>query len=203
MTNVLKHARGMTLIEILFGIGILSFILIGVSYFGRDIFQYNTNVQNSLMAQQDARAALRKFSADLRAAEPSANGSYPLEVAEANQFIFYSDVDQDGVQERARYYLSGTNFLRDIIEPSGVPPVYTAAPSTQTLARNMANGATAIFSYYDASYDGTTAPLTLPASIPVIRLVRATIIVEADPNRAPVPITVTTQVSIRNLKDNL
>jgi len=36
-----------------------------------------------------------------------------------------------------------------------------------------------------------------------VRLVRITIKIDEDPNRPPAALTSTTQVSIRNLKDNL
>ena len=67
----------------------------------------------------------------------------------------------------------------------------------------MANEATPIFDYYDTNYDGTTAPLAQPVSAIAVRLVKITLIIDKNSLRPPAPITMTTQVSMRNLKDNL
>jgi hypothetical protein len=40
-------------------------------------------------------------------------------------------------------------------------------------------------------------------SVPAVRLVKITVIVDANPAKMPAPRTFTTQVSLRNLKDNL
>ncbi|MEK9201667.1 MAG: hypothetical protein AAB944_01715, partial [Patescibacteria group bacterium] len=110
----------------------------------------------------------------------------------------------DGLQERVRYFLSGTDLRKGVIKPSGNPLQYNPASETfSTLARDVRNGGQNLFDYYDANYDGTTAALTQPVSVSVVRLVKVTVIIDADINRAPSPKTFMTQVSFRNLKDNL
>jgi len=42
-----------------------------------------------------------------------------------------------------------------------------------------------------------------PVDVSSVRLVKMNITIDRDPNRSPTPINVTTQVVIRNLKDNL
>lgn len=195
--------KGFTLVEIAVSIGIFSLIIIGIGTFSGDVFKYNRIVGNSLTAQQEARQILRKFASELRTAQASANGSYTLAEVGDNAITFFSDVDKDGLIEQVRYYMSGTDLLRSTIKPTGVPAVYTSAPVVTTLIRNLMNGGTPVFTYYDANYSGSEAPLSQTVNANTVRLVKINLIIEQDLTQAPVPITVTTQVSIRNLKDNL
>jgi hypothetical protein len=50
---------------------------------------------------------------------------------------------------------------------------------------------------------GTSSPITQPVTPTDVRLIKINLIIDVDPNRAPVIKTYTSQVSIRNLKDNL
>lgn len=201
--NNINHNRGFTLTEIVVSVGIFSFIIIGIGTFSGDVFRYNRVVSNSISAQQDARQILRKFANELRTAQASANGSFALAEVGDNALTFFSDVDKDGTIEQVRYYMSGTDLLRSTIEPSGVPAVYTATPVVVTLIRNLMNGGTPVFTYFDANYSGSGSALSQPVNANTVRLVKINLVIEQDLTQAPVPITVTTQVSIRNLKDNL
>ncbi|MEK7531636.1 MAG: hypothetical protein AAB545_01785 [Patescibacteria group bacterium] len=198
-----REKDGVTLLEIVIALGIFALVGGAVGTFARDLFVYSGGVSNSLSAQQDARAILRDFAAEVREAQLAANGAYPIEKADNNELIFFSDIDKDGTRDRVRYYLSGNSLMKDVTIPTGSPPGYTGAPKIKTLIHDTANGGTPFFSYYNTSYDGTAAALVQPVTISVVRLVKANVIIERDPNRSPTPITVTTQVSFRNLKDNL
>src|SRR3989344_4644245 len=117
-------------------------------------------------------------------------------------FTFYSDIDDDGLKEKVRYFLNGPLLQKGVIKPTGSPLSYNpASEKITTLIPNVTNAT--IFTYYDENYDGAGAELTSPINIPVVRLVKITITIDKDPNRAPVTTIFSTQVSIRNLKDNL
>ena len=88
-----------------------------------------------------------------------------------------------------------------MIIPSGSPLAYTATETITTLLSNVTNAS--IFSYYNSSYDGTTAALTTPIDVSAVRLVKITATIDDDPARPPAPTTFTTQISLRNVKDNL
>ena len=60
-----------------------------------------------------------------------------------------------------------------------------------------------IFQYYTADYSGTSSPMTYPISVSLIRLVKISVIIDRDTSHSPAPIIVTSQVSLRNIKDNL
>lgn len=195
----------MTLIELIVTIGVLALVINVIAVFSVDVFKTTGSIQGSLTAQQDARNVLRQLATELRTSSSSSVGAYPLAEVGNNRLRFYSDIDNDGLKEEVIYYLSvdGKTIFKDIRKPSGAPLQYSGGFTTSTIIRDVANGATPLFTYYDTNYDGTTSALVQPINIPLVRLVKATIVIERDPNRSPVPIIVTTQVSLRNLKDNL
>ncbi len=203
--NFIKKNGGATITELLVTIAILALVINAVAAFSADVFRFSGTIYNSVQAQQDARNVLRQMAFELRTTSSSSIGAYPLAEVSANRIRFYSDIDNDGLKEEVIYYLSndGRTLYKNIRKPSGAPLQYVGNFSTSTVASDIVNGVTPIFTYFDANYDGVSGPLAQPVNILAVRLVKIEIIIERDPNRAPVPIVVSTQVSLRNLKDNL
>ncbi len=202
--NQQKLRSGFSIIEVLVAIFILSLVGAAVVTFQKDVFSLNTIISNSLTAQDEARRTLKMMTAEIRPLSPSSVGAYPIAEADPTSFIFYSDIDNDQLKEQVRYFLDGPILKKGVIKPSGAPLAYNPANEIiSEVIHDVANGATPIFNYYDTNYDGTTPPLAQPVDIPTVRLIKITIVIDKDSNRAPGPITLTTQVSMRNLKDNL
>ena len=114
--------------------------------------------------------------------------------------------DSDDVADRVRYFLDPVTLSvkRGVILASGSPPAYTEQESFSTLITDISNGAsTPLFDYYDGNYTGSSLPLSMPVNILDVRLVKITIKIERDPNRAPELTTLTSQAALRNLKDNI
>lgn len=202
--NIHNSKSGFTIIEILVSIFILTLIGLAVSSFAKDIFSLNRITSDSLTAQDEARRALKTMSAEIRTASPSSLGAYALAQTATSSFTFYSNIDDDSLKERVRYFLDGTTLKKGIIKPSGTPLTYNPANEVVSeLTHGVANATTSIFSYYDKNYDGTTQALIEPIDIATVRLVKITIVIDKDPQMPPGPMTLTIQISIRNLKDNL
>ncbi len=196
--------RGFNIIELVISIAVLTIMLGVIGLFARNTFYYNSIFSGGLTAYDDARHILRPMSSEIRSASPSALGSYPIETADNNAFTFFTDIDDDGLKERVRYFVDGTTLKKGVISPTGNPIQYVTANEKITeLVHNLRNGVIPIFTYYDSNYNGVTPALVQPVLITSIRLVKITMIVDVDPNRSPVPVTITTQMSLRNLKDNL
>ncbi len=195
----------MTYIDFLVSVAIMVMIFNLISLFGRDVFSFSRYTNSTLSAQQDARNVLRQFASELRTASIASTGSYAIGGAATSSITFYSDTNGDGIKEQIRYFLSTDkkSLKKTVITPSGTPLAYTGAGVTTTVMNGLANGNNPIFTYYDKNYTGTSAALSDPVDIQAVRLVRADITIDSDPNMSPVPIVVTTQISIRNLKDNL
>ena len=190
--------------EVLVSIFILSLIVLAVYSFQKDVFSMNRIISGSLTAQEEARRALKSMSAEVRTASPSSLGAYAIAQTAPSSFTFYSNTDDDSFKERVRYFLDGTTLKRGIIKPSGAPLTYNPANETiSELVHDVASAATSTFSYYDENYDGATQPLAEPIDIATVRLVKITIVIDKNSQAPPGPMTLTTQISMRNLKDNL
>lgn len=203
MKKINKNA-GFSLAETLVAVAIFVVISGIVSFFYRDITLLFNFGQQDLNAQLGARKVLKPMVSEVRSASRSELGSYHIASSTDSFFAFYSDIDNDGLTEKLEYYLDNGTFKRDVISPSGDPLIYDEGNrETYILIENVVNTPLEpIFEYYGTDYDGTGEPLD-PISIPDIRLVKIAVIMDEDPNRPPDEIVVTTQVSIRNLKDNL
>ena len=201
--GLLDMPRGFTLVEALFGMTL--FVLIGgaVWYLQNDFTKANALLQSSLTGQHEINRTFKIFSAEIRTTSLSSLGAYPVAEASAASITFYADADRDGLKERLRYFLQNSELKRGYLKPTGEPLVYNPANErVTTVVRDVANGATDLFSYFDSSYDGTSAPLVQPVDALSVRLVKVTIIIDKNGTRAPTAESFTTQVSLRNLKDN-
>jgi type II secretory pathway pseudopilin PulG len=205
MKNNFKKQRGFSVVEIIIAIFILTLIGGAAISFQLNTFSLNKLSGNNLLAQEDMRRVLKNFSSEVRSLSQPLSGVHVIDTAGTSSLIFYTNMDSSADIEKVRYFLSGTELKKGVIKPTGTPAVtYSASQeSVRTLARNIVATSTDLFSYYDSDYDGTTAPLAQPVNIPDIRLVKVNVMIDDDITRAPAPLYMTTQVSIRNLKDNL
>jgi len=114
-------------------------------------------------------------------------------------------VDSDGVKDRVRYFLSGSTIKRGVLAPSGSPLAYVDANEELTILISgfVSSSTLPLFQYYGATYTGASPPLSLPVDTSSVRLIKITVIIDTDPVHSPAPIIVTSQVNLRNLKDNL
>jgi prepilin-type N-terminal cleavage/methylation domain-containing protein len=199
-------SKGFTIVELLVVASILAIVSVGVLVFFRDTMTFNTSIQSSLRSQNEARRILRPFANEVRGATRSALGAYPIELASSTSLIFFTDLDEDGHSERIRYFLEGDTFKKGVTEPSGAPLSYDLDDERiVAIVNNVVATTTPVFQYFNTNYVGasTTPALAQPVSPALVRLVRVNITVDENPNQPPAAFTLTTQISFRNLKDNL
>lgn len=201
MQNKLKNKKGFTAIETLLGVSIFVLVVGALTLFSRNMWIYSSYISTGLNDSNNGRSVLKTMVAEIRTASTADTGAYTIASAGATAFTFYSDIDNDGLKEKVRYFLNGSQLQKGVTKPTGSPLGYSGTETITTLIPNVTNAN--IFEYYDKNYDGTTTALPSPIVISSIRLVKITINIDKDPNRAPVTTTFSTQVSIRNLKDNL
>jgi prepilin-type N-terminal cleavage/methylation domain-containing protein len=197
--------RGFTLLEILIALGIFGLIVLSISWILVNSLRSNDIVWSQLSTQTDGRKVLQQVVDEVRRAEQSSIGSYPIELAEAYEFIFYANVDNDSERERVRFGLDNGTIKRGIVSPSGSPLQYNPADEQVVeIAHNVRNveQENPLFSYFGEGYSGTQAPLAEPVLITAVRVVRVQLELEEDPTATPVPLHVESTVSIRNLKQN-
>ncbi len=203
--NFSKNYKGFSIIELLIVIFLFVILALVLVTFQKDIFLLNTFISGNLTAQDEARRMFREITSEVRSLSPSSIGTYPIAEASSTVFIFYSDINNDSLKERIRYFLDGTTLKKGVIKPSGSPLSYNHGNEMiKEIIYNVSNGENVpIFSYYDEDYDGTTSPLEQPVDISLIRLVKITVLINTNSFQPSNVITLTTQVSMRNLKDNL
>lgn len=197
--------RGFTLIEVITTIAIFVVIMIAVSAFQYNVLNYNRIGTVALTNAQEVESLLKTMAKEIRSMESGSDGSYAISAAATTSLTFFADVDSDGNKEKVRYYIATTTIYRGIIKPTGSPASYIQGnETTKTLVTGIRNSpSTPIFDYFDSMYAGTSTPMTYPLNLTSIRLVKVTLTIDTDPNKAPVLRTYTTQVGLRNLKDNL
>ncbi len=202
--NNKQYNKGITLIELIIVVSIISMFTIVMATFQADIFNLGFGFQSNLSAQFQAERMLKNTASEIRSAESSSSGAYPVAVANESTFTFFSDADGDGLKEKIRYFLEGTLFKRGIIVPEGAYHVYSDEDEEiVTLLEDVRN--TNIFTFYDENYNGvsSTTALTFPVNISDIRLVQIILEVDNNVSTGPGAMVITTEAMMRNLKDNL
>lgn len=195
---------GFSLIEILVVIGIVILVGGAIATFQRDVIVHNSMIQSGAVAEDSMRSILRQMIGELRSASPAQTGAYLISSVATNTIIFFSDIDNDGLRERVRYFLSGGDLEKGVVEPTGQPYTYNLNnEQIRTIATDIINGTTSIFSFFNSDYTGSSSPLTDPIDISEIRLVKINFGIDPNPNRPLQAMWITSQVMIRNLKDNL
>jgi len=202
--NDFRFKKGFTLVETIFAVAIFVAIIGALGAFQRDVFFFNDVLQIGLNNVTEARKVLRPFVGEVRKAQPANTGSSSIESAQQKTFIFYTDTDADGIRERIRYFVEDDTFKKGVITPTGNPLSYNLSDEKiVSVVRDVINDGTN-FSYFDSNYNGTTStpPLSFPVSPSDVRLVKIDLTIDANPGRAPSLMTITTQATVRNLKDN-
>lgn len=193
---------GFTLIELLIAIGVTSFALVFVTYFTIDLSNLGVDLGDRLETERELEFTLRVMISEVRSMGPAANGAYPIAVANATTFQFYSDIDSDGQFEQVRYFLSGTTLQKGVTNPTGSPATYPAADEViSEMVHYMVPGA--IFTYYDEGFPSEIGALPSPVDVASIRLLTVTGTTDRDTTRPPAPTTLAISITIRNLRGEI
>ncbi len=198
------NKRGFTLVEVMASLAIFAVVSLAIGTLLIQSVRSNTVIWDSLQSQHDARRVLEQIVHDVRKAEPSSIGSYPIASASSTELIFFANIDTDSGKERIRFFLNGTTVQKGIIEPSGSPLGYAGTELVTTLATNVLNISQELplFSYYDSGYPVTSTPLTAPVSPTDIRVVRMQIALQKGMQTNAPPLFAESVVGLRNVKRN-
>jgi len=206
LANKLTIKSGFTLIEILVASSVL--VLLGGAFVS---LQYIIS-QNQIVAYRNytkvdgANSAISIMVRELRNTRAGDNGAYPLELADDQQIIFYSDIDTDDATERVRYFLNGTVLSKGVIDPVGTPATYPSAnEKIKVIADNIQNLSTPIFYYYNGDWpvDTVNNPLPSPARLSETKMMRVYLAVNPIANNSAKDFILESYINLRGLKTNL
>jgi len=206
-----KTKRAFTLLELIIVIFITLILITGAMQL---LIAGNRNINimwEQLAAQGQANFAINRFIDYTRTAEISSIGSYPIEVADSYELVFFANVDSDSLIEKVKFWLDTSDniFKQSIIKPSivsGQPSYSIASGAVETifdLAHNVSNFNInkPVFLYYNQFYNGSGSALT-DFNISEVRMIKLQLDLEKDNNKSPVPLSVESTILIRSLHNN-
>ncbi len=201
-----KSTHGFTFVEVIIAVFLFTVIVALTSGF---VVYYFSNYSFTFEQQQQvgqAQSALTQMIREIRKARPGDDGSWPLVQTDDAVFIFYADVNGDNRSDRVRYFLSGNELRRGIIQPTAVPVTYPVANEViTTLMTSVEATSSPIFRYYNGDWpaDTTNNPLSPANRILNTRFVKIDVRLNQTTNFAAEPFELSSGVSIRSMKNNL
>jgi len=198
--------RGFTILELIIALFIFTSVVVTAAAISVYYFRDSSFSFEEYRALSQAQTTVTTMAREIREARLGDNGAWPLVAADDTSFTFYSDVTGDGKTDRVRYFLSGTNLVKGIIEPTAVPVTYPPENEvTRTVTENVDVGATPIFMYYNGDWpdDQVNNPIAPANRLLNTRLVKLYVRINVNPGTGSAPYEMTTSVAIRTLKDNL
>ncbi|MGD8744465.1 MAG: prepilin-type N-terminal cleavage/methylation domain-containing protein [Candidatus Woesebacteria bacterium] len=201
-----RNQGGLTLIEVLVAMVVMAALGAGLLSLQYILGQNQLIVFENYLSVDEANANVASFIREVRMARHSENAAYPIEVAQDNQVVFYSDYDFDNETERVRYTLTDNRLEKGIIEPTGNPTSY---PSTnekvKLLSENVRNAENPAFYYYNENWpnDTTNNPLAESERLSDTRTIRIYLRLNPDPDEPNRDYILDSFSQIRMLKENL
>jgi len=203
--KIFLDKKGFTLLEIIVAMGLFSIVIFGIFALFEASSKANKNVWESSSVQNEASKAMQTVVDELRAANYSTVGGYPIASATGTEIIFYVNIDSDILVERIHYFVENDTFKKGVTKPTGTLLYsYGSTEQVTELVHNLKTPLETIFTYYGETYNDADdfTVLTYPIILPDVRMVGITLQLKQNstPN-APV-FEVQTKVQVRNLKAN-
>lgn len=207
----MRKKNGFSLVEVLIVVAIAAGVVIVVGNIGTNVGNLNGFIASNLQSKSDIAQTLQIMTSEIRSAEPSAAGAYPIVSAGTSSFSFFSDINDSGAVDYVSYFLASGTIYRAVIAPTGTPATYPT--SSQVLYDVIDDvsllSSTSLFTYYGASYTGDSSQaLASPVSIASVRLIKIAFSSETSQSQnqgqgqISAPQYFSTLIDIRNLDSN-
>lgn len=185
---------GFTLIEAIVIVAIFAIAMGGISAFLVYLYRTHGYIFEQAQAIEEARRGIETMVKEIREAKSGQDGAYLIGKAENFELIFYSNIDRDLEIEKVRYYVEGTNLIKEIIEPEGFPPEYSSHPKKIILSQYVRN-TPPIFRYFKEKEQ----ELAYPARKKDTKLINVYLEINVNPHRLPENFILRSTVQFRNL----
>jgi type II secretory pathway pseudopilin PulG len=200
--NIYSNEKGMTIPELLIAMGLLTITLAG-AFSLMQLSEANWNMSTNRMdARSDTSRKMSTIVRTIKNAEDPDSDKGLLDIADANNIVFYTNMDTDDEPEKVQYQVSGTDLIQTVTQPvsSTKPWVYTGTVESTTIADNLTNDASnPLFAYH---IDGAT--VSLPASLDdcdEINEVEINLKTQTNNRGKSENISLETRVFLRNLRE--
>ena len=125
---------GMTLIEMMMAITILSVGIAGFTLLFSRTWQFNKYTIEMGQTSINVSHGLNKIVDYVRRAKQGDNGAYPIISADNRDLVIYCDYNKNNITERLHFYKSGQDILMGITEPTSTLPKTYPAEDQQTIS---------------------------------------------------------------------
>lgn len=181
------------MIEIIVVMSILSLVVYFSSSLIIDSFKNTRFESEQATAIEIARKSMGIITKDVRGANTSERGDYPIVTAQDNELTFFNDINGDDKMEKIRYYLANTSLIREIYLPGDLKD-YAVVDYSNSIAAHINNAGLPIFTYYNSASEETDV-------INQIRMIKIHLLINVTPVTAPNDYVLESNVNLRNLKD--
>jgi prepilin-type N-terminal cleavage/methylation domain-containing protein len=185
--------KGYTLVEVMTVVGILLLVFLITGDMIINSLKTTRYESEQATAIETARKSMGIITKDIRGANTSERGDYPLVIVQDDELAFFNDIDNDGVMEKIRYYLEGAKLVKEIYLP-GLTLNYSSLSASSTVADYVNNNGVPLFSYYDSNSEETDI-------INNIRMIEVIVVINVTPTTLPNDYILKSNVNLRNLKN--
>ena len=200
-----KNKKAMTLVDVIVSIGIFTLGVAGFSMLFVKSWKVNSFIVEEGNSIKIASQALNGVIKEIRKTRQADNGEYMIKSAEDFDLVVYTNDDSDPQTERVHYYLENEKLKKGVSDPTGSPAVYPANDETVSVIADYVTNTPEqpIFYYYNKNYPGDTInnPLSTPANIGDIKLIKVLLWINIKPETAPDNVRMESFVNIRNLNE--
>lgn len=200
----MRYSHGLSLVETVIVVGILSLLMTSLVIGIISFYRSQRFVLEQALAINEARRGVKTMMKEIREARPGDDGSYPLALADDQEIIFFSNIDQDSAVERVRYFLDGSLLKKGVIKPTGSPPRYqTQDEEIFILSKYVRNQENPIFTYFNENWPSDQEALPTPSRLRETKLIQLYLLINVNPQSLPKSFELSSNSQIRNLKTNL